>query len=162
MGLHVADVARRSNGYPLEGNGGGRSAEELLSRRLEDFVFPEDVELIRSRTSILEAGGSLEPVVLRFKRLDGGSGMVKLDSHSVEFEGTPANRVFIRVMTEPMLAEQALRESEERYRQLVDASPDGVAVSQDGRMMLANPAYLRLMGATTLEQIQSRRGVRRW
>jgi len=134
---------------------GGREAADLVSHRLEDFVFPEDIDMIRARSATLESGGSVEPVVLRFRRLDGEGGMVKLDSHRVEFEGAPAIRVFIRVMTEPMLAEQALRESEERYRQLVEATPDGVAVSQDGRLLLVNPAYLRLMGAGSLEELQA-------
>jgi PAS domain S-box-containing protein len=71
----------------------------------------------------------------------------------VEFDGKPALRAFIRVMTESMIAEQALKESEERYRQLIDASPDAVAVSQEGRLVLVNPAYLRLMGAPSMSDL---------
>jgi diguanylate cyclase (GGDEF)-like protein/PAS domain S-box-containing protein len=133
---------------------GGRTAEDLLSRRIEDFLFPEDLQAVAARTAILEAGAQAEPVVLRFKRLDGRLGLIKLDSHRVEFEGRPALRAFIREMTESMIAEQALKESEERYRQLVEASPDGVAVSQGGKLLLVNPAYLRLMGAATIDELR--------
>lgn len=139
----------------LVGIAGGASAEELLRHRLEEFVFPEDVEVLHSRTAILEEGGQVDPVVLRFRRLDGGVGMVKLDSHRVEFEGGPAVRVFVRPMSEAMLAEQALRESEERYRQLVDASPDAIAVTQDGKLLFVNPAYLRLMGAKSIDEVRA-------
>jgi len=136
---------------------GAENPQDLLSRRITDFLFPEDLETIASRTRSLEAGLPVDPLVLRFKRLDGRHGLVRLDSHHVEFEGQPASRVFIRVMTESMMAEQALRESEERYRQLVEASPDGIAVSQDGNLKLVNPAYLALLGAGSIVELQGRR-----
>ena len=135
---------------------GGRTAEDLLSLSIHDFHFPEDHEMVSARMARLEQGDPTEPLVLRFRRLDGRVALVKLDSHRIEFEGKPATRAFVRVMTEAMLAEQALKESEERYRQLVDASPDGIAVSQDGRILLVNPAYLRLVGANSIEDLQGR------
>ncbi len=134
---------------------GGKTAEDLLSRKVQDFIFPEDMDAVAARTSLLDGGTPVEPLILRFRRLDGQVGMAKLDSHRVEFEGQPAIRAFIRVMTEPMIAEQALRESEERYRQLIEASPDGLAVSQSGRLLLVNPAYLRLMGASSIDEVRA-------
>ena len=134
---------------------GAATAQDLLSLSVRDLVVPEDQDAVRARMEALNNGASLEPMVVRFRRLDGRIATVKLDSHRIEFEGKPAIRAFIRVMTEPMRAEQALRESEERYRQLIDASPDGVAVSQEGKMLLVNPAYLRLMGANSMEEIQA-------
>ncbi|HVN76098.1 MAG TPA: PAS domain S-box protein [Thermoanaerobaculaceae bacterium] len=50
-------------------------------------------------------------------------------------------------------AEGALRESEERYRQLVELSPDAVAVHADGRIVFVNPAAVRLLGATVGEEL---------
>ncbi|MBK5256757.1 MAG: EAL domain-containing protein [Vicinamibacteria bacterium] len=151
------------NGKPLFVNKalmeivGAQTAEDLLSHQVADLVFPEDMEAIATRTAILESGESVEPMVLRLKRLNGEVVLIRVDSHQVEFEGQPALRAFIRVMTESMRAEQALRESEERYRQLVEASPDGIAVSQGGKLLLVNPAYLQLLGATSIEELQSKR-----
>lgn len=45
-------------------------------------------------------------------------------------------------------AESALRESEERYRQLVETSPDAVYVHQDGRFVFANKSALAMLGLT--------------
>ena len=133
---------------------GAASAEDLLSRRVDSFLFPEDLETVSVRMAELRAGGAVGPLILRFRRIDGAAGMIRLESHVVEFEGEPAFRAFIRVVTEPMRAEMALLESEERYRQLIEASPDAVAVSQEGRLLLVNPAYLRLMGAASIEEVQ--------
>jgi PAS domain S-box-containing protein len=44
-------------------------------------------------------------------------------------------------------AEAELRESEERYRTLVDTSPDAVLVHQDGTVILANREAVALFGA---------------
>src|SRR5580693_6547975 len=44
----------------------------------------------------------------------------------------------------------------ERYRSLVEQSPDGIFVSQDSRIVLLNPAAVRLCGASAPEQILGR------
>jgi len=43
-------------------------------------------------------------------------------------------------------AEKALRESEERYRRLVELSPEAIVVQQDGRIVFVNRAALALLG----------------
>ncbi len=134
---------------------GAQTAQDLLSRTLQDFVFPEDRDAVASRLSTLHSGAPIEPLVLRLKRLDGRAEQVKLDSQRVDFQGQPALRVFVRVMTESMRAEQALRESEERYRQLIDASPDAILVAQDQQLLFVNPAYLRLMGAASIDEVRA-------
>jgi diguanylate cyclase (GGDEF)-like protein/PAS domain S-box-containing protein len=44
-------------------------------------------------------------------------------------------------------AEQTLKESEERYRLLVELSPEAIIVQSDGRIVYANPAAARLFSA---------------
>ena len=39
-------------------------------------------------------------------------------------------------------------EQNETYRRLVELSPDGILISQDGFLVFANPAAARLCGAT--------------
>ena len=53
----------------------------------------------------------------------------------------------VRDETERRKAERIIEESEERYRLLVDLAPVGIAVLQDGRIVFANAAALRMYGA---------------
>ena len=50
-------------------------------------------------------------------------------------------------------AQASLRESEERYRKLVDLSPDAIYVQKSGRIVLVNAAGLKVFGATSADQI---------
>ncbi len=52
--------------------------------------------------------------------------------------------------------ENALRASEERYRRLVELSPTTIAVLADDHIVYLNPAGVRLMGATSAEDITAR------
>src|SRR5689334_1283273 len=50
-------------------------------------------------------------------------------------------------------AEQTLKESEERYRLLVELSPEAIVVQSDERIVYANPAAASLFGATGVETL---------
>lgn len=55
--------------------------------------------------------------------------------------------------TERRRAERALRHEEERYRNLVESSPDGIVLVAGGRIVYGNPSAARLFGAPTPQQL---------
>lgn len=65
--------------------------------------------------------------------------------------------IVARNVTEQKKAVQALQESEERYRALVELAPDGIMVHDgDGRVVFANKAVAELMGAETPAELIGR------
>ncbi len=58
-----------------------------------------------------------------------------------------------RQLREKQALRDKVRESEERYRQLVELSPDAVAVHCDGRMVYVNDAAVKLLGAERREDL---------
>ncbi|WP_246128145.1 sensor domain-containing protein, partial [Amycolatopsis rhizosphaerae] len=59
-------------------------------------------------------------------------------------------------VTHQQESQRALADLADRYRLLVDLSPDGLVVHQDGRLVYVNPASVRFVGATSAEQLLGR------
>ena len=64
--------------------------------------------------------------------------------------------VLAAITTERRRAEQAARESEQRYRTLLENAPEAVLVHQDGRWIFANREALKLLRAERAEQLVDR------
>ena len=74
----------------------------------------------------------------------------------IRFAGRPAYLLLARDVTEWHRMRSALEESEERYRLLVERSPEAIAVHRDGRLLYVNPAGARLMGSDSVAQLVGR------
>jgi diguanylate cyclase (GGDEF)-like protein/PAS domain S-box-containing protein len=60
------------------------------------------------------------------------------------------------VINERKLAEEALRESELRFRRVAEQSPDAIVIHQDGKIVFANDALVRLMRAASAADLVGR------
>ena len=78
---------------------------------------------------------------------------VLLQSSAIEVDGAQGCSCSRRDVTEQKMAQDALRESEERYRHLVELSPDAIVVHSEGKFKYLNPAALKLWGASSQEEL---------
>jgi PAS domain S-box-containing protein len=68
-------------------------------------------------------------------------------------DGRRGVSVILEDITEQRRADNALRESEDRYRTLVEISPDAVFLHREGTIIYANPAAIRLLGGSFAGEI---------
>jgi PAS domain S-box-containing protein len=120
------------------------------------MIDPIDRErwLTESRR-VMEGGEEEFALEYRIRAVDGRQVWVRDRAVLVRDEdGRPHNwRGVILDITEQKRVEQALAESEERYRRLIEASPDAVVVYSDYRIVFANEAAARLVGASGANEL---------
>ena len=81
-------------------------------------------------------------------RADGREFPVELTVTRVPLEGPPTFTAYLRDITERRRAEQALQESERRYRAVVEDQAELIARYDAGfRLIFCNRAYARMFGA---------------
>lgn len=68
-------------------------------------------------------------------------------------DGRKGVSVIFEDITQRKKADDALRESEDRYRKLVEISPDAVFLHWQGKIFYANPAAFKLVGASHSDEI---------
>jgi diguanylate cyclase (GGDEF)-like protein/PAS domain S-box-containing protein len=123
----------------------GYAREEFLGMRVTELRPPGDVpgflEGLQKRVRGPRASQS------RHRRKDGSVLDVDILSHTLEFSGRPAALVVAQDITERKRAEEALRESEERYREIVESIDEGYyEVDLQGRLTFFNDAACRMLG----------------
>ncbi|HYY95892.1 MAG TPA: PAS domain S-box protein, partial [Pyrinomonadaceae bacterium] len=66
------------------------------------------------------------------------------------------SRAYGRAVDEARAQAAGLRESEDRYRRLVESTPETIAVHSEGRFVYVNDAGVKLLGAAGLDEIIGR------
>jgi PAS domain S-box-containing protein len=123
---------------------GASGAEEIIGHNFTKFVAHEYRDLLMKRGLERERGEDV-PTRYEFKalKLDESEFDVEISVNPISYEGKPARQAFLRDITERKRAEEALRESEERHRMLLEASPDPIVVYDiEGRATYVNPAFV--------------------
>lgn len=124
---------------------------------LFELLHPEDRAVVKAAAERgLRDGGTVD-CEARLRTDDGSWRWVRSLSRPLRLdrERTRWHIVLIDI-TEHRRAVDALRESEERYRRLVESSPIGVLIHREDRFQFANPAAVRLLGYDRPEEIVGR------
>jgi two-component system, cell cycle sensor histidine kinase and response regulator CckA len=135
--LDVNHAAVRSYGY---------SKDEFLRMTLLDIRPPEDVpeflDVVNQRYSEYR-----RPGIRRHRRKDGSILLAEVAGYQYEEAGQSRELVVVSDVTERQRMQDALRESENTLKTLVDNAPFGIAQSSlaDDRLTTLNPAMLEIL-----------------
>jgi PAS domain S-box-containing protein len=131
----------------------GYSREEVEGKKLwTEFAVKEDLERMKEYHRLRRIAPDSVPKRYEFRPLD-RQGNVKNAVIAIEMiPGTKKSVVSFMDITPRMQAEEALRESEEKYHNLVERANDGILIIQDGIMKYVNPR-LAEMGGYTVEEL---------
>ncbi len=136
----------------------GYHKEQAMGRRVAELIIPKAMHAAHDTgmDHYLRTGEG--PVLgrrieLSAVRADGSEFPVELAITAVHHEAeSPVFTAYIRDISARRRAEAALRESEARYKDLVESAADGIyRVSANGRLMYLNPVAMRELG---LEQYE--------
>ena len=128
----------------------GYTREELKELRFQDITHPDDLADDLAQMNRLLAGEiSSYSLEKRYIRKDGSIlwGNITL-SLVREADGEPKYLIAVlEDIGDRKRAEEALRESEARYRTVFDGAPFGISLSDsNGYLIVANQAYQKLLG----------------
>jgi PAS domain S-box-containing protein len=131
----------------------GYAAGELLGNSPLDFVAPESRPLAETALRGILGGESVHRVELEVLSKDGHRIMLEIRGRTLYEKGRIVGTFHIaRDITEHRLMEEALRESEERYRLLFDKSPIGAGLATpDGKIVSTNEAMQAIVGYSAEE-----------
>ncbi|MCP4165199.1 MAG: PAS domain S-box protein [Chloroflexi bacterium] len=142
---------------------GEGSGDSYLGKPILAVVHPSLHEEARKRIATLAAGRTPESfanIEERFLRHDGTLFDVELSAARIEADDAITIMVMFSDITERKRTEQALKDREDRMRQLVDLLPDGVVVHKDGIILFVNPAAPKLLHLSSPDEILGQPAIR--
>ncbi|MCX6694955.1 MAG: PAS domain S-box protein, partial [Candidatus Altiarchaeota archaeon] len=144
--LEVNQVACQRLGY---------ARDELLKMSTKDIESLEFVGLVPERLNTIRKKGNLIFETTHIAK-NGTRIPIELSSKVINFSGKPAVLSIARDITERKKAEEALRESENKYRILVDNAPAGVYKTKiTGEFIFANQALANMLEYDSPKEMMS-------
>jgi len=128
----------------------------MIGKSVLEFVHPDDASSVaRTHESVAAGAAPSGHVETRFRHRDGSWHTLSVAGRSYTWRGGEVRVVVnARDVSDTLRAQEALRESEERYRKIFEISPDLVfLIGKDGTLTNANAAMLERQGRT-LEELR--------
>jgi PAS domain S-box-containing protein len=137
----------------------GYTREEILAKTYSDLTHPDDRAGDRDHVEALLRG---ESATARWQKRyickDGETIWVAVTVAPLRVPGEPIRMLgVVEDVTATVRAQEALRQSEERFRQVVERAPEGILVTIDLEIRYANPAAVQIFGVESASELVGKR-----
>lgn len=128
--------------------------DEILGKNVFDYIAPESIpQAIEDLTNVVQ-GIKIKVAIYGGITSSGKRVWFESIGKVIEYEGTNADIISVRDITEKKHAEQALRQSEEKYRHIAENTSDGIlALNAANHIEYVSPSYLKQLGFSESEII---------
>ncbi len=131
----------------------GAERESLQGKPFSLIVVQESLDLFHLHMSqALNSNGKVT-CELAPKKADGTTILAKLESRSAEINQSKSVHTILTDITESRQVENALKESEERYRTAIENFNDGVAIMRKDSHLYVNQKFLEMFGYDNPDEI---------
>jgi PAS domain S-box-containing protein len=127
----------------------GYTYEEFMSLHPLTFIHPDSHPLFVKFIETVKAGKKFQARAIDIHK-NGTSFPVEVHGTTFDYKGKPHVLAVVRNITEQVQAEEQLREKEEQYRSIFEATSDALFIFdlESGLLVEANPAASRMHGFT--------------
>lgn len=128
---------------------GYHSGDEIVGKPILSFIHPDyRQKVIARQKQMLESSEGVVPLIPeKFVRADGTIVDVEVMASTTQYKGKPAIQVVFRDITERQHSDQALRESEENYRRIIEDMQDVFyRTDKEGTITMISTYGARLVG----------------
>jgi len=138
----------------------GWEVKEWIGKPFIGLLNPDDVPLVRERISKVLKGNINQLLELRIQKKSGGYLYSEILSSPQVDNGTIIGILGIgRDITDRKLTENALQESEERFKALSKIGNEGLMIHNKGIILDVNPAFARLVGHSSPDDLIGKNGL---
>ncbi|MBF0278564.1 MAG: PAS domain S-box protein [SAR324 cluster bacterium] len=133
---------------------GATDPGQLLGMSIFDLIHPHFREIARQRSYHIVHDQQQSPFMeMLLVHLDGSFSYCEVSGIPIVFQGRSAVLGIFHDISKRKAAENALKTSEERYRRLVENSPDASIIHTDGEIVYVNPAGVKILKASSSEEL---------
>lgn len=135
----------------------GYSPEEMLGRPVTQFMDESDIEEVNEYFARQESSKN-DVQDFEFLRKDGTRIYTRISASALrDPQGRFAGGVaLVSDITARRKAEQALQQSEDRFRSLIEQAPVAIAMNRDVRLEYVNPAFVKMFGYDDAHDLKGR------